>query len=76
MIIDWEESGVIRLRAKIAATALMVLLPAYPLAYGTFAVELKYVVVAVIGCVLIFIWSRPSEPRRQTALANQSRRIP
>ncbi len=59
---DWEDSGVIRLRAKLLATVMLaasgfttvflVALPGY----------VKAFVACCIGGVLLFIWTRPSNP--------------
>ncbi|MCF8058856.1 MAG: YbaN family protein [Bacteriovoracaceae bacterium] len=61
IISNWENHGVIRLRAKILATVTMVLLFSYTLIFVLVSVWIK-VTVATIGIsVLIFIWTRPSE---------------
>lgn len=64
LIVDWEQYGVIRKRAKITATVLIstsgvtmyVLLNLKPAIGGVIAL--------VFATVLTFIWTRPSEPRR------------
>lgn len=60
MIIDWEEQGVIPLRAKWLATIMMILMVSYPLIFRSFALELKILVVLTIIGSLMYIWSRPS----------------
>ena len=64
LITDWERHGVIRTKVKMLATASMVLLVSYPLIFMPFAFWLKGVVIASIACVLLFIWTRPSEPKQ------------
>jgi uncharacterized membrane protein YbaN (DUF454 family) len=63
LINDWNRYGVIRLRAKIWSTALIVPLFSYTLLFVRVGTTIKSVV-AMIGCaVLCFIWSRPSNPK-------------
>ena len=62
LISDWEQDGVIRLKAKWIATISILLLISYPLIWGTFAITLKLVAAGSVCCVLVFIWSRPSLP--------------
>lgn len=63
LIVDWERDGVIRTRAKVLATTL-ILTSACTM---FFLLSLKPSVQTVIGltftCVLAFIWTRPSIPR-------------
>lgn len=61
MVRDWENGGVIRLKAKLLATVsivLMVSLSFYLLQPNLFVI---FTIVATISLVLAFIWSRPSE---------------
>lgn len=62
LIKDWEQNGVIPLKAKILATSMMLLMVSYPLIFRDFHLGLKAVVVATIVFALFYIWSRPSEP--------------
>ncbi len=64
MIVDWESHGVIRLRAKLMATAAIVVLFTYTLGFVPVALWIKGIVAAIGVAVLLFIWSRPSAPRR------------
>tara|TARA_R110002072_G_scaffold534_7_gene4205 strand:- start:101611 stop:101991 length:381 start_codon:yes stop_codon:yes gene_type:complete len=65
MIREWEENGVISLRAKILATTMMTLLFSYTLIYVSVIIYIK-IIVSIIGlCVLWFIWSRPSYPTKE-----------
>lgn len=59
LILDWEQYGRIRTRAKIMATVLMLPLIAMSLFYGDIPTYAK--ITAGITClgVLIFIWTRP-----------------
>lgn len=62
MVRDWERHGVIRTRAKILATALIVPLVSY-MAFFTRAPTWTVVVTIVVALSgLGFIWSRPSRP--------------
>lgn len=63
MIVDWEAHGVIRLRAKVLATIVIVLLFGYTLGFVPVPVWIKAVVTAIGVGVLAFIWSRPSAPQ-------------
>lgn len=58
---DWESSGVIRLKAKILSTAMIIPLFTWTLVIVQVHWSIK-IIVALSGIfVLIFIWSRPSE---------------
>jgi len=67
MVRDWQAEGVVRPRAKLAATVMIVLLCGYTVAYVPLALWLKALVATVCGSVLVFIWSRPSRPRAAVA---------
>ena len=64
LISDWEKHGVIRTKVKIIATCSMLLLVSYPLVFMPFADWLKAIVITSIVSVLVFIWSRPSSPKK------------
>lgn len=73
MIKDWEQSKVIRLKAKIFATATIIPLFAYSLIFVKVFIWIK-VIVALIGLgVLIFIWSRPSKKLSKHRIPRPSR---
>ena len=63
-IIDWQQSGVIRMPAKIMATLFIAVNLAFPLfIIGRVSIQMK-ILVAIAGVgVLVFIWSRPSRPK-------------
>ena len=62
MIVEWEQHRVIRMRAKIMSTAVIIPLFAYTLTFVEVHLTIK-VVVALIGvAVLAFIWTRASLP--------------
>lgn len=61
IITDWENDGVIPLKAKIIATSMMLLMVSYPLIFKNFHLGLKVVVVMTIIGAMSYIWSRPSE---------------
>ncbi|WP_286237511.1 YbaN family protein [Neptuniibacter halophilus] len=63
IIRDWEENGVIPLKAKILASSMMLLMVSYPLIFRTFHIGLKAMVVVTIIIALGYIWSRPSVPQ-------------
>ncbi|MBO9668213.1 MAG: YbaN family protein [Bdellovibrio sp.] len=60
LILDWQKHGVIRTRAKVMATVLMVPLVATSLFFGEVPMYAKIIAGVTCACVLIFIWSRPS----------------
>jgi len=61
MVKDWERSGVIRTKAKVLSTAMIIPLFTWTLVM----VEVHYgikIIVAFSGVLVLgFIWSRPSE---------------
>ncbi len=57
---DWQEGGVIRLRAKIAATTLMLVLYLVLLFLFDLHLGLEIAVGAIEALVLLFLWTRPS----------------
>lgn len=63
LIADWEEHGVIRTKIKWIATISMVVMVSYPVIFIIPYLWLKLVTVSIIGLVLIFIWTRPSQAR-------------
>lgn len=66
MILEWEQHRVIRMRAKVMSTALIIPLFTYTMVFVQVPVAIK-VVVAVIGvAVLAFIWTRASRPGSET----------
>lgn len=56
---DWQESGAIQLSAKRMATVFIVLAFSISLILGVSPMILG-IQAAVLGCVLVFIWSRPN----------------
>ncbi|AFY00830.1 hypothetical protein Bdt_1130 [Bdellovibrio bacteriovorus str. Tiberius] len=63
LILDWQKHGVIRTRAKLMATGLMVPLVSLSLFFGNVPIYAKISAAAVCSCVLIFIWTRPSRKK-------------
>ena len=59
LIVDWEDNHVIRLKAKIMATSLLIVMGVLPLALGQMAAW-KLGVLVVLVLVLAYIWSFPS----------------
>ena len=62
-IVDWMEHGVIRKRAKIISSALIASSLIYPLVFLHFHWGLKLGAVAVVGAIIAYVATRPSEPR-------------
>jgi uncharacterized membrane protein YbaN (DUF454 family) len=60
ILLDWEKHGVIRVRAKIISTFLVLCSIAYPLLFREFHWGLKISAGCIALCVLSFILSRPS----------------
>lgn len=60
LILDWQKHGVIRTRAKLMATGLMVPLVSISLFFGNVPLYAKISAAVVCSCVLVFIWTRPS----------------
>ena len=61
MVRDWEESRVIRLRAKLLATAMIVPLTSYMLLFTDAPGWTKLTAAALVLWGLLFIWTKPSE---------------
>ena len=59
---DWEQYGVIPLRAKQLATLIIVISVGYPLVFLSWSVILKLIVTVTVGIGLSYIWTRPSVP--------------
>ncbi|KYG64571.1 hypothetical protein AZI85_03945 [Bdellovibrio bacteriovorus] len=62
-ILDWQLHGVIRPRAKILATSLMVPLVTLSLIKPTVPLYAKVSAGIICTCVLVFIWTRPSKKK-------------
>lgn len=60
MVRDWEESRVIRLRAKLLATAMIVPLTSYMLLGTDAPAWTKLAAAALVLWGLLFIWTKPS----------------
>jgi len=61
-VVEWEQHGVIRMRAKLWATAAIAVLFANTLVFVPVAPWIKAAVAATGSAVLAFIWTRPSLP--------------
>ncbi|KHD89412.1 MAG: hypothetical protein OM95_03315 [Bdellovibrio sp. ArHS] len=61
LILDWQFHGVIRPRAKILATSLMVPLVSLSLFFGAVPLYAKWCAGLICAAVLVFIWTRPSK---------------
>lgn len=62
-ILDWRRHGVIRIPAKILATILILANLSFPIFFiSSLRIQFK-IAASIVGlAILIFIWSRPSEP--------------
>lgn len=65
---DWEDHGVIRKKAKIMATVFVTIGWSISGTFSPIPVWAKLTITSIIVCVMIFIWSRPSEPRNKGAV--------
>ena len=57
---DWSRHGVIRLRAKLLGTVVVIASLSIPLVFQGFAWPLKLLAAATGIAVLVFLWTRPS----------------
>lgn len=62
MVRDWERHGVIRLRAKVLATGMIVPLVGYMALFTEAPGWTVVVTILLASCGLAFIWSKPSRP--------------
>lgn len=63
----WEEHGVIPLRVKILATAIMLPMTAYMIFESAAPGWAKVLASALVAWGLVFIWTKPSRPETDTA---------
>lgn len=66
LIRDWEQHGVIPLKAKILATSMMIVMVSYPLIFRDFHLGLKAAASTTVVFALAFVWSRPSQPAKES----------
>lgn len=66
LVTDWEQNGVIRLPAKILATVSIVLMLSLSFYFVPLPSHVIAIICATVGCVMLFIWSRPSVPKRES----------
>lgn len=64
LIRDWQQYGVVRLRAKVTATIMITVLFSYTLIFVEVTWWIKVLVAGSGVGVLIFLWSRPSTHQR------------
>ncbi len=62
LIHDWENHGVIPLKAKLLSSSMMLAMVSYSLYYRDFHVGLKLLVVFLVLFSIVYVWSRPSKP--------------
>ncbi|MDO6720662.1 YbaN family protein [Psychrosphaera sp. 1_MG-2023] len=63
LIQDWQTNGVIRLRVKWLATFSIVVMLSTSFYFIPVPTSVVVGICAAVGCVLVFIWSRPSLPK-------------
>lgn len=61
---DWQESGVIGIKAKVIATIMITLVIAWRFPLLNVELWIKILATAILIGVLIFIWTRPSNAKR------------
>ena len=64
LILDWQNDGVIRKKAKVASTLVIVPLFSYTLIFVQVSIFVKVLLVLIGLGVLCFIWSRPSTSKK------------
>ncbi len=62
MILEWQRHRVIRMRAKVMSTAIIIPLFTYTLVFVQVHVVIKVILVVIGVAVLAFIWTRASRP--------------
>jgi uncharacterized protein len=75
LLADWRAYGVIRLRAKLLSTGLLLGLIAIPIARGQVSGWLLVTVGLVVAGVLTFLWSRPGAPPVGSASEEAASRV-
>jgi len=76
IITDWEAHGVIRTRAKVISTVMMVTLMSYPIFFREMPIEFKVIAVLTMAGVLTFIWTRPSRAACSNSVSGKGRDRP
>lgn len=64
LVRDWQRNGVIRTNAKLLATVSMLLMVSISLYFVQPPLAVTSAILLSILAVLIFIWTRPSEPKK------------
>lgn len=65
LVRDWQQNGVIRLPAKILATVSIVLMLSLSFYFVALPLHVVSIICISVGCVMVFIWSRPSLPKQE-----------
>lgn len=76
LVRDWEAHGVVRLRAKLLATAMIVPLVAVMLLATDAPTWTKVLTVVLVAWGLAYVWSRPSRPPGDEPPSSASRSRP
>ena len=66
LILDWQNYGVIRMKAKVASTLVIIPLFTYTLIFVEVGNWIKGILLLIAFGVLFFIWSRPSKPLKSS----------
>jgi hypothetical protein len=67
MILDWQNHGVIKKKAKVASTLVIIPLFSYTFIFVQVFWGIKLLLIFVAFAVLYFIWSRPSFSKEKIA---------
>ena len=67
---NWQKHGVIGIKAKILASFFLSLVMILKIPYLSFSIPLRIFIEIVMLGVLIFIWTRPSIPQKETEKKN------
>ncbi|MDX1567601.1 MAG: YbaN family protein [Longimicrobiales bacterium] len=60
LVREWEDHGVIPLRAKVLSTAMLVPVVAFALLSGNLSLGVQVATAGLAAAGLLFVWSRPS----------------
>ncbi|MCB0353518.1 MAG: YbaN family protein [Bdellovibrionales bacterium] len=75
LIREWEQYGVIVLRAKVLATGVMCMMMAYPVFFSSIPLGFRLAMGGIALFVVAFIWSRPSSREEAVVKSDRSRGV-
>jgi len=64
---EWENHGIIPLKAKLLATSMMTLMMSYPVFYMPMPSIIRNCIIFIYLLVNFYIWTRPSQPWQSAA---------